>query len=307
MAGNRVRSRADYLTYLGFLGIIGFISPSLKFLKLFFLFFLVPVILSLYDAVKRNDSTKNNSDYLRELIFGMILNPHLLFQTVLHSSCQTLTHLRLKIKGPSESEHGTKTEFSLPFSGIWYVENGGTDRKKSHSWDVLNQRYSYDFVIRDQDGRTYRGDGRKLEDFYAFGKPVHAPADGVVVQVRDDVPDNTAIGRIDYRAKDFRGNFVVIKHSESEYSFTAHLKYKSVRVRKGDEVKKGEIIGYCGNSGHSTEPHIHFHVQDRPNFYLAASLPIRFANICIIDSDKRVFVRQGYISRGQHVSNGTCG
>jgi murein DD-endopeptidase MepM/ murein hydrolase activator NlpD len=101
-----------------------------------------------------------------------------------------------------------------------------------------------------------------------------------VVKVRSNVRDHTRVGdySIDWKTRDFRGNFVIIKHAEKEYSFIAHLKKDSVAVKAGDKVKQGQVIGLCGNSGHSTEPHIHFHLQDSSSFWIAAGLPVRFGN-----------------------------
>lgn len=76
------------------------------------------------------------------------------------------------------------------------------------------------------------------------------------------------------------GNYVIIRHEGGEYSLLAHLRRGSVRVRPGDRVRQGQVMGECGNSGSSSEPHLHFQVQDHPNFLLCASLPVRFSGWC---------------------------
>jgi murein DD-endopeptidase MepM/ murein hydrolase activator NlpD len=158
--------------------------------------------------------------------------------------------------------------------------NGGITRQSSHSWDLLSQRYAYDFVVEGDDGRTYRGDGRRLEDYHAYGRPVLAPDDGVVVQLVDGIRDyhRPGHGWVDWRARDIRGNFVVIQHGEHVYSLIAHVQPGSFEVRRGDRVTRGCVIGRCGNSGNSTEPHIHFQLQDRRSFFLSIGIPIQFSN-----------------------------
>ncbi|MBS3966536.1 MAG: M23 family metallopeptidase [Truepera sp.] len=194
--------------------------------------------------------------------------------------------------------------FDATLAGCWLVVNGGIDEETSHSWELVGQRYAYDFVI-DQEGRTYQGEGTRLEDYYAFGQPILAPADGRVVQVREGIRDYPRplplSGRIDWLTRDFRGNFVVIDHGHQEYSFLAHLQRGSVRVRVGDKVSQGQIIGLCGNSGHSTEPHLHFHVQDHPNMFLAVSLPVRFAGFRLSDDPETASRPEAYLSRGQRI------
>ncbi|NIR50220.1 M23 family metallopeptidase [candidate division KSB1 bacterium] len=120
----------------------------------------------------------------------------------------------------------------------------------------------------------------------------------VVNHVRDFPHPRPDSGRVDWKTLDFRGNFVVIKHAEDEYSFLAHLLKKSICVKKGERVRQGQLIGLCGNSGHLTEPHLHFHIQDRANFYTSVSLPIQFVEI-VIDQKP---VGRSYLKRDQRVS-----
>lgn len=176
-----------------------------------------------------------------------------------------------------------KARYSLPFRGEWYVYNGGPDEATSHSWNVVAQRYAYDFVMVDGSLRRWFREGDRLEDYRCYSAPVLAPADGLVVEVRDDVRDAPGVGTgwVDPLTTDFRGNFVTIRHAEEEYSFLAHLIPGSIRVAVGQGVKAGQDIGRCGNSGHSTEPHLHFQLQDRADFFEAAGLPVEFDDVSI--------------------------
>ena len=195
-----------------------------------------------------------------------------------------------------------KARYSLPFRGEWYVHNGGPDEATSHSWNVVAQRYAYDFVMVDASLRRWVRRGDRPEDYRCYGAPILAPADGLVVEVRDGVRDAPGVGTgwVDPFAPDFRGNFVTIRHAEGEYGFLAHLIPGSVRVAVGERVSEGQEIGRCGNSGHSTEPHLHFHLQDRADFFEAAGLPVAFDGVSV---DGEAPVRRLHPRRGERVRN----
>ncbi|WP_148881914.1 M23 family metallopeptidase [Thermococcus aciditolerans] len=281
---------AEKLQYIGFLGLLGLIYRPLT---LFFLFFLAPGVATLFELLLDRNNRREHWIELQILLISL-LNPFILYQTLCHSFGQLSAMRR---KSPLPEEYSQKTEFRLPFEGFWTAENGGITKEESHSWEVINQRYAYDFLVKDESGKTHRGSGESLEDYYAYGKPILAPADGIVVDVRDGVPDNPP-GRILWSIRDFRGNFVLIKHDEGEYSFLTHLKNGSVRVKPGQRVKRGEIIGLCGNSGFSTEPHLHFHVQDSPNFFSAVGLPVKFIRFYRKEDSKVVYIERDYIRKG---------
>jgi murein DD-endopeptidase MepM/ murein hydrolase activator NlpD len=113
----------------------------------------------------------------------------------------------------------------------------------------------------DEDKREFKGSGGSPEDYYCYNKPVIAPFAGVVEDIVDDVEDNS-IGEINTEQN--WGNTIVIKHFEGLYTKLCHLKKGSFKVNKGDFVKKGDILAYCGNSGRSPKPHLHFQIQATP-------------------------------------------
>lgn len=194
--------------------------------------------------------------------------------------------------------------FGLPFQGTWLVGNGGVTRQTSHSWSALSQRFAYDFVITDAVGKTYAGDPSQPVSYYAFGQPVLAAADGVVVAVREDILDcpRAGTGWIDWRTRDIRGNHIVIQHAPHLFTLYAHLKHGSLRVKPGQRVSRGDVIAACGHSGHSTEPHLHFQLQDRANFYTAVGLPIRFSSFERKTGEQPFeTVREGYAEKGQQI------
>ena len=97
-----------------------------------------------------------------------------------------------------------------------------------------------------------------------------------------------------------RGNYIVIKHHEQEYSEICHLLKDSITVKEGDSVKGRQVIAKCGNSGNTSEPHIHFQIQRGQSFYLSPGLPIFFQNIQVIGNEKEKFM---HIWKGVKVKN----
>ncbi len=166
----------------------------------------------------------------------------------------------------------TKTAMTLPFQGEWLVFWGGSNVLNNYHYEYASQRYAYDFV-QAADGFSYEGDPLDNESYHAFGQNITAPADGVVIEVVNDIPDNTPVGVMN--EKEPAGNVVVIDHG-GEYSFLAHLKQGSVTVKKGDPVKAGDVIGKAGNSGNSSEPHLHYQVSDGADLFSSRSLNIRW-------------------------------
>lgn len=172
-------------------------------------------------------------------------------------------------------------DFSLPFHGCWLVANGGVTPETSHSWEIPQQRYAYDFLIVDRDGRSFSGDdATNPEAYYCYGREILAPADGFVVALYADAPDSPINKRRPVcAANDLRGNFVLLNHGSGVYSLLCHLKPGSIYVHVGQAVARGERIARCGNSGNTTEPHLHFQLQAGRDFCTAPSLPIPFAHI----------------------------
>lgn len=168
----------------------------------------------------------------------------------------------------------TKTEFQFPVKGEWFVFWGGNDVMSNYHYAHETQRYALD-IVRTQEESSYRGEATANENYYAFGEPLYAAADGTIVEVKNDIPDNTpGVMNVEEPA----GNFVVIEHGNGEYSITAHIKEGSVAVKTGDKVKQGELIGELGNSGNSSEAHLHFQVSDGPDLFTSRSIQIRWAD-----------------------------
>ena len=165
---------------------------------------------------------------------------------------------------------GSVRAIHLPFSGGWSVWQG-FDGRWTHQglW-----RFAYDFVITDDAGKTHQGSGRELEDYYCFRKPVLSPIAGRVVHVVGHLPDRP-IGQTDGTQN--WGNAIVIQDYRGFYVEISHFAADSIRVAEGQEVARGQILGLCGNSGYSPQPHIHIQVQATDQIG-AATLPFSFAS-----------------------------
>jgi hypothetical protein len=141
--------------------------------------------------------------------------------------------------------------------GFWTVSQG-YDGGVTHKGEWGR---ALDFVIRDDEQNTYQYPGTLPEHFYCYNTPVLACSDGLVEQVVNHIEDNV-IGHINL--KENWGNTVVIRHAIGLYSKVSHLKKHTIKVKPGDIVKQGDLLGLCGNSGRSPEPHLHFQLQATP-------------------------------------------
>ncbi|MHA7135366.1 M23 family metallopeptidase [Oerskovia turbata] len=186
---------------------------------------------------------------------------------------------------------------ALPFRGCWLVQNSPARRVPSHGVDVLGQRFAIDFVGVDGRGRTSAvRDWRTLlateppERFVAYGRPILAPAAGVVVHAHDGEEDHAARrsqvalvpyalgarGRLRHGVPAVAGNHVTIAMPTGTFVSLAHLRRGSLGVRVGDEVTLGQQVAECGNSGNSTQPHVHVQVTNSADFSVARGMPVAF-------------------------------
>ncbi len=196
------------------------------------------------------------------------------------------------------SRYTSPITYRAPVNGRWYVVASG-DAALHHRW-VVSSEYAIDIARVNGDMRTFTGDGTRLSDYITYGQPILAAADGVVVATHTNGGDNEAMLRQPGEAFDAymqrvaqtqqgiimqsgfegaAGNYVLIRHANGEHSLYAHLKQDSVRVEAGQSVSAGTQIAEAGNSGNSTEPHLHFQLIDGPDLNLARGLPLTFSDL----------------------------
>jgi murein DD-endopeptidase MepM/ murein hydrolase activator NlpD len=176
-----------------------------------------------------------------------------------------------------------QTKLSLPFNDKWFVYWGGDNKELNYHHDTPNQKFAFDFLVKGPSGNTHKGEGKANEDYYAFGKEVLAPANGMVTDVINGVRDNKPGSMNPYSAM---GNTVVIEHRKDEVSVLSHFKLGSIAVKVGDKVKKGQVIGLCGNSGNSSEPHLHYHLQNNPVIQDGLGIKCFFQKVSVTGNDK---------------------
>jgi hypothetical protein len=173
-------------------------------------------------------------------------------------------------------DYRTRTTLRLPFEGEWFVYWGGRTAFENYHSIHRTQRFAYDFLIV-RNGRTHTKEPSRNESYFCFGEPVLAPAAGTVVTARSGIQDNVP-GEVNERSP--LGNHVMLDHGNGEFSVIAHLQHRSLAVKQLDRVAAGDVLGRCGNSGRSSEPHVHFHLQKAPRFLGSAGLPAQFHNYC---------------------------
>jgi len=187
---------------------------------------------------------------------------------------------------------------ALPLAGRWLIQNSPSRRVPSHGTDLMGERYAIDFVAVDERGRTAaRSDWRTAltteppERYLAFGRSILAPADGIVARTHDGETDHPGrrsqlallpymlgqAARVRNGADAVAGNSVILALRDGgPYVALVHLRRGSLRVRVGDAVTTGQPLAQCGNSGNSTQPHLHLQVMDSLDFAHARGVPVGF-------------------------------
>ncbi len=184
---------------------------------------------------------------------------------------------------------------SLPVFGEWKVTQGHKgEYTHQHAW-----QHAWDLEIEDDEGHKFSRSGKNPEDFYAYGKPVIAPADGWVEEIQDGIDDNP-VGEINTVHN--WGNTIVIRHTDSLYTKMSHLKKGSFKVKTGEKVKKGTPLALCGNSGRSPLPHVHFQAQNEP-YIGAPTLDYPLSNVVHTEGNRTWLTTWDVPEKGNLVSN----
>ena len=222
----------------------------------------------------------------------------------------------------------TKTALVLPVKGRVLVWDGhdynSHHRRFDYTLAVFQQRglttnfqrYGYDFVLVNEQGVMYRGRPKDSDDWYlgksddnelyfAFGQPVYAAGAGRVADAHDGEPDDRRVNRAELAKREtaIGGNYVVIDHLNGEYSWFGHLKNGSVKVKPGQMVKQGEVIGQIGASGDSLFPHLHYELRTGPGMKGVGGLPSYFSGFRRAPGSKTGPVERGQLDTGDVVEN----
>lgn len=198
-------------------------------------------------------------------------------------------------------------EVAPPVGGRWIALNSPASRVPSHGTHGFGQTFGIDLLHEPAPGaRPAFGAGpayRPPQDFPGFGQPLAAPVDGRVVAVRDSGRDHRSrsswpaiIGMllVEGFARELAGtrrvlgNHVVIDAGGGVYAVLAHLQRGSALVRAGDQVRRGEPVGRCGNSGNTSEPHVHFQLQDTRWLLVAAGIPFTFTGVGVPANEEAI-------------------
>jgi murein DD-endopeptidase MepM/ murein hydrolase activator NlpD len=232
--------------------------------------------------------------------------------------------LRVRVEGTSAGEPAeltatlpvtrdfSKTSWLFPLRGVSYV-GWGASLHTAHRW-VSPEAYALDIARVGAGGLTYRGEGTRFTDYYAYGTEIYAAAAGKVIESANDVPEDPAFLQLPNESTDayfarirenqaklmksetgLMGNYVLIDHGNREQSVYAHLQPGSVRVRPGDSVAAGALLGRLGSSGNSTEPHLHFHVCSGASALQCNGLPVNFSNIKVLWAETDRVLQSGDI------------
>lgn len=187
---------------------------------------------------------------------------------------------------------GDTLTLASPVAGPWVAVNSPTTKVPSHGTHGLGQTYAVDLLYAGEPTRTRPANGfAPPDEFPSFGRPILSPADGTVVRVTRTARDHlsrTSSAALAYfyvesairdilGPRAMLGNHIVIRLDDGTHMVLAHLRRGSITVARGEHVATGQTLAECGNSGNSTEPHLHCQRQDiaRPAFALGLPWTIK--------------------------------
>jgi murein DD-endopeptidase len=185
------------------------------------------------------------------------------------------------------------TVISAPLSGDDWQAGNGPSNTSGHRRALIpidgrayiSQRFAIDWVELYPDGQTYKGDPADNKNYRAYGHEILAVADGIVTETKDGIPQNIpgeTSRAVPITLETIGGNHVIMDIGDGQYAFYAHMQPGSLRVKVGDKVRRGQVLGLLGNSGNSTEPHLHFDICNASSMLGCEGLPYAFASFEVL-------------------------
>jgi murein DD-endopeptidase len=209
----------------------------------------------------------------------------------------TVSHVRTPVRG------GAAPVIAPPLHGGTWLAGNGPGNGSGHRRALIPvgghaqiaQRFAIDWVKVGDDGKTFHGDPKKNESYLAYGAEALSVAGGVVSEVKDGIPQNVPGSNraVPITLETIGGNHVIVDLGGGHFAFWAHLQPGSVRVKVGDHVRRGQVLGLVGNSGNSTEPHLHFHVTDASSPLASEGVPYAFDAFELRAQGKPAVTRRG--------------
>ncbi|MFI5161269.1 MAG: M23 family metallopeptidase [Sphingobacteriales bacterium] len=211
-----------------------------------------------------------------------------------------------------------KTAFNLPLKGKVTVVDGHNLSSGAASMIgradkgiiLKSDRYAFDFASVDENGNMYKTDPFKKENWFVFGKPVYAPAGGIVVDMQNSIPDNEFSGKVVKSPRiapdadpDHLGNYIIIDHGNGDFSMLQHLEQGSIMVRTGQLIQGGQQIAKIGFSGNITFPHLHYRVMNGQKALSSWGVPSYFDNYKLYKGSTFILVKKGRVDGGDIVES----
>jgi len=181
-----------------------------------------------------------------------------------------------------------------PITGADWLAANGPSNKSVHRRAILfyggkpkiGQRYAIDWVRLGADGRTFHGDEHNNKSYYGYDADIHAVADGTIAEAKDGIPENIPNAEklaVPISSETLAGNHIIEDLGGGRFAAYAHLRPGTIKVKVGDKVRAGQVIARLGNTGNSSEPHLHFQICDAPSFLDSEGLPFAIEQFNRID------------------------
>ncbi|MFG3309911.1 M23 family metallopeptidase [Streptomyces wuyuanensis] len=209
-----------------------------------------------------------------------------------------------------DARDASPVETASPVAGRWTALNSPADKVPSHGTHEAAQSFAIDIVAESEEQPRPRFASlwpltRRNRDFPGFGAPLYAVADATVVRATDRQRDHMSrnsvpallwllaegVVRMLGGTGRILGNHLVLDLGNGTWAVYAHLRQGSLAVREGERVTAGQVLARCGNSGNSTEPHLHFQLMDGPDPEAAHGIPFTWRGVGV-PRNKETFTAQ---------------